>query len=110
MKGILIKRNDTWFVQYNPYGQGNIDNNLNLVITKPVLPNTITDDLFVNKEVEFRHADKEYVYIIQKSLDWKEIQNMYSKAAYEQINSGKHDLLCFFDWLEENFNPPSKKY
>lgn len=116
MKGILKETKEGWFVECRIEERTPIGHK-SWWETLPLYPDSITDNLFLGKEVEFEITDEfthpelyrgvgwgdgiKYAKLINVDL-WNDIFESYP----ETINGS---YISLKDWLKQNYNSPIKK-
>jgi hypothetical protein len=106
MKGILKETKEGWLVWYVT----TVDGKTSIKETLPLYPDSITDNLFYGKEVEFETLTvgskddligTKYAKI-KIDCTWDGIFSQYP----ETINGS---YISLKEWLKENYNSPIKK-
>jgi hypothetical protein len=113
MKGILHKEEYGWVVRYKKEG-------VKPWFELPLHPNNKTENLIDKLEVEFEIViktvnfgigstavvDVDYAWIMEQQPTWNDILTHFYEN-YDSLNGRDWDK--FMEYLEDNYNPPTKK-
>jgi len=115
MKGILKETKEGWVVWY--IVAVDETTSINIKETLPLYPDTVTDNLFYGKEVEFEITDEFTHQHLYKGVGWGD-GIKYAKLInietwdeifkkYPVFENGRYRSLK--QYLSENYNVPNKK-